>query len=259
MAYDAETRDQLIETVRRFVAERLRPIEAQVAEQDAVPDDVLEEMRELGLFGLSIPEEYGGLDLSMEDECLVAIELGRTQPGLPFRLRHQCRHRQPGPRHVRHRGAEAPSGCRSIATGEIVTSFALTEPEAGSDSAVGADPRRARRRCLRAQRHQAIHHQRQPGRPLHGDGPHRSRRRRARSGVSRLPGAARPAGPHRSASPRRRWASRARTSATSSSTMSACRRRTAWAARARASRWRCRCSTAAACISPPSAWASPSA
>src|SRR5580704_8219887 len=73
MALDLETRNQLIDTVRRFVAERLRPLESQVAENDAVPDDVIAEMRELGLYGLSIPEEYGGLDLSMEDECLVAV------------------------------------------------------------------------------------------------------------------------------------------------------------------------------------------
>ena len=66
--------------MRRFVAERLRPLEAKVAEDDAIPEDILAEMRGLGLYGLSIPEEYGGLDLSMEDECLVAIELGRTSP-----------------------------------------------------------------------------------------------------------------------------------------------------------------------------------
>ncbi len=49
MALDAETRDQLIDTVRRFVAERLRPIVAQVAEEDAVPAEILAEMRALGL------------------------------------------------------------------------------------------------------------------------------------------------------------------------------------------------------------------
>src|SRR5471030_295364 len=80
MALDAETRDQLIDTVRRFVAERLRPIEAQVSENDAVPDEIVEEMKALGLFGLSIPEEYGGLGLSMEEEVRVAFELGRTSP-----------------------------------------------------------------------------------------------------------------------------------------------------------------------------------
>ncbi|MEO8926653.1 MAG: acyl-CoA dehydrogenase family protein, partial [Caulobacteraceae bacterium] len=80
MALDTQTRDQLIDAVRRFVAERLRPIEAKVAADDAIPEDILAEMRGLGLYGLSIPEQYGGLDLSMEEECLVAIELGRASP-----------------------------------------------------------------------------------------------------------------------------------------------------------------------------------
>jgi acyl-CoA dehydrogenase len=134
MAYDADTRDQLIDMVRRFAAERLRPIEAQVAESDAIPDEILDEMKALGLYGLSIPEEYGGLDLSMEDECLVAIELGRVSPAfrsafgtnvgigsqglVMFGTQEQKRRWLP-----------------KIATGELVTSFALTEPEAGSDSA----------------------------------------------------------------------------------------------------------------------------
>src|SRR6201996_3530909 len=134
MALDTETREQLIDTVRRFVAERLRPLEAKVAEDDAMPDDLLEEMKGLGLYGLSIPEAYGGLDLSMEDECLVAVELGRTSPAfrsafgtnvgigsqglVMFGTEDQKQKYLPG-----------------IASGEIVTSFALTEPEAGSDSA----------------------------------------------------------------------------------------------------------------------------
>jgi acyl-CoA dehydrogenase len=134
MALDAETRDQLIDTVRRFVTERLRPLEAQVAEQDTMPPEVVEEMKGLGLFGLSIPGEYGGLDLSMEEECLVAVELGRTSPAfrssfgtnvgigsqglVMFGTDEQKQRYLPG-----------------IATGDIVTSFALTEPEAGSDSA----------------------------------------------------------------------------------------------------------------------------
>jgi acyl-CoA dehydrogenase len=134
MALDAETREQLIDTVRRFVAERLRPLEARVADDDAIPQDILDEMKGLGLYGLSIPEEYGGLDLSMEDECLVAVELGRTSPAfrsafgtnvgigsqglVMFGTEDQKQKYLPG-----------------IATGEIITSFALTEPEAGSDSA----------------------------------------------------------------------------------------------------------------------------
>ena len=134
MALDLETREQLIDTIRRFVSERLRPLEAKVAEEDEIPDEVIDEMRQLGLFGLSIPEEFGGLGLSMEDECLVGIEFGRTSPafrsafgtnvgigsqGLVMFGNEEQKHRWlPG-----------------IASGDIITSFALTEPEAGSDSA----------------------------------------------------------------------------------------------------------------------------
>src|SRR6201746_2441932 len=80
MPLDIETRDQLLDTVRRFVREKCVPIEAKVAEEDRVPDSVIAEMRELGLFGLSIPTEYGGLGLTMEEEVLVAMELGHTSP-----------------------------------------------------------------------------------------------------------------------------------------------------------------------------------
>jgi acyl-CoA dehydrogenase len=134
MALDTETRDQLIDTVRRFVAERLRPLEARIAEDDAIPEDILAEMRALGLYGLSIPEAYGGLDLSMEEECLVAIELGRTSPA--FRSAFGTNVGIGSQGLVMFGTAEQKAKwLPGIASGEIVTSFALTEPEAGSDSA----------------------------------------------------------------------------------------------------------------------------
>jgi acyl-CoA dehydrogenase len=134
MAYDAETRDQLVDAVRRFVAERLRPIEAQVAEDDAIPDDVLADMRALGLYGLTIPEEYGGLDLSMEDECLVGIELGRASPA--FRSAFGTNVGIGSQGLVMFGTPEQKAKwLPAIASGDLVTSFALTEPEAGSDSA----------------------------------------------------------------------------------------------------------------------------
>lgn len=134
MPLDMDTRTQLVDTVRRFVSERLRPLEAQVAEQDAVPEDVLEEMKGLGLYGLSIPGEYGGLDLSMEDECLVAIELGRTSPAFRSAFGTNV---GIGSQGLVMFGTEEQKAryLPGIASGEIVTSFALTEPEAGSDSA----------------------------------------------------------------------------------------------------------------------------
>ncbi|MGE5501883.1 MAG: acyl-CoA dehydrogenase family protein [Ignavibacteriales bacterium] len=134
MALETETRDQLIDTVRRFVTERLRPIEAEVAENNAVPEPVVQEMRELGLFGLSIPEEYGGLDLSMEDECLVVFELGRASPA--FRSEFGTNVGIGSQGLVMFGTPEQKAKyLPKIASGEIVTSFALTEPEAGSDSA----------------------------------------------------------------------------------------------------------------------------
>src|SRR4051812_50189630 len=80
MPLDADTFAALIETVRRFVAERPRPLEQKVADEDEVPADIVREMRDMGLFGLSIPEAYGGLGLTMSEEVRVALEFGRTTP-----------------------------------------------------------------------------------------------------------------------------------------------------------------------------------
>ena len=134
MALDLDTRDQLIDTVRRFVTERLRPLEAQVSENDAIPDDVIEEMKALGLYGLSIPAEFGGLDLTMEEEALVAVELGRTSPAFRSAFGTNV---GIGSQGLVMFGTDEQKAkyLPGIASGEIITSFALTEPEAGSDSA----------------------------------------------------------------------------------------------------------------------------
>jgi acyl-CoA dehydrogenase len=134
MALDPETFEALLDTVRRYVAERLRPLEARVAEEDQVPEDVVEEMREMGLFGLSIPEEYGGLGLSMTEEVRVALELGRTTPAFRSVFGTNV---GIGSQGLVIAGSEAQKAewLPRIASGEIITSFALTEPGAGSDSA----------------------------------------------------------------------------------------------------------------------------
>ena len=134
MAYDAETRDQLLAAVRRFVNERLRPLEAQVAREDEVPAALVDEMKALGLFGLSIPEAYGGLGLSMEEECLVALEIGRASPAFRSAFGTNV---GIGSQGLVMFGDDAQKArwLPGIASGETVTSFALTEPEAGSDSA----------------------------------------------------------------------------------------------------------------------------
>jgi acyl-CoA dehydrogenase len=134
MIRNQETLNSLLHTVSRFVRERLRPAESILAENDEIPPDIVEEMKALGLFGLSIPEAYGGLGLTMEEEVLVILEMGRTSPA--FRSLF---------------GTTVGVGSQSIlldgtpdqkshylpllARGDLIAAFALTEPDAGSDAA----------------------------------------------------------------------------------------------------------------------------
>ncbi len=133
MALDAETFDALIDTVRRFVAERLRPLEAEVEANDAIPDDVIREMKDMGLFGLSIAEEYGGLGLTMLEEAKVAIELGRTSPAFRSSFGTNVGIGSQG-LVMAGNDEQKAEWLPKIASGEIITSFALTEPDVGSDS-----------------------------------------------------------------------------------------------------------------------------
>ena len=133
MALDQDTLTQLLDTVERFVTERLRPLEHRVAEEDQVPEEVVAEMRELGLFGLSIPEEYGGLGLTMAEEAQVAFRLGRTSPA--FRSILGTNNGIGSQGLVIDGTAEQKARyLPRLASGEIIGSFALTEPEAGSDA-----------------------------------------------------------------------------------------------------------------------------
>ena len=133
MPLDPEIFDALLDGVRRFVAERLRPLEAQVEADDAIPDAVVQEMREMGLFGLSIAEEYGGLGLTMLEEAKVAMELGRTTPAFRSTFGTNV---GIGSQGLVMAGNEEQKAfwLPRIASGEVITSFALTEPDAGSDS-----------------------------------------------------------------------------------------------------------------------------
>lgn len=134
MALDLETRNQLIDTVRRFVRETCVPLEAKVSEEDRVPDAVIDEMRALGLFGISIPETYGGLGLTMEEEVLVAMELGHTSPAFRSVIGTNV---GIGSQGVVMFGSDEQKRewLPKLASGEIVASFCLTEPDAGSDAA----------------------------------------------------------------------------------------------------------------------------
>lgn len=134
MIRDQETLNQLIDVIARFVRERLVPAENQLAEEARVPADILQEMKDLGLFGLTIPEEYGGLGLTMEEEILVAIELGRTSPAFRSIL---GTNNGIGSAAIVFSGttAQKQKYLPKYASGEWISCFCLTEPEAGSDAA----------------------------------------------------------------------------------------------------------------------------
>ncbi|HEY0446368.1 MAG TPA: acyl-CoA dehydrogenase family protein [Allosphingosinicella sp.] len=131
---DSETFDLLRSTVRRFVEERLIPAEDRVEEEDAVPEEIVAEIRELGLFGLSIPEEYGGLGLTMAEEAAVVRELARASVAFRSVIGTTV---GIGSQGIVIDGTEAQKRewLPRLASGEAVSSFALTEPEAGSDAA----------------------------------------------------------------------------------------------------------------------------
>ncbi|EXL10642.1 hypothetical protein BG36_01470 [Aquamicrobium defluvii] len=80
MIRDTDLLGSLVETVCRFVRDRLMPAERRVEQENAIPPELIEEMKEMGLFGMSIPEAYGGLGLTMEEEVHVAFELCYASP-----------------------------------------------------------------------------------------------------------------------------------------------------------------------------------
>ena len=134
MIRDPQAFDEMLAAVRRFVREQCIPIENQVDRDDAIPEPVVEQMRRIGLFGHSIPEEYGGAGLTTEELARVNIEV--SQAATAFRARF---------------GGNTGIASESLivdgtdeqkrrwlprlASGEVTGCFALTEPEAGSDAA----------------------------------------------------------------------------------------------------------------------------
>jgi acyl-CoA dehydrogenase len=134
MIRDTETMNLLRDNIARFVRERLIPNEERVAESDEIPQDIVRDMKEMGLFGLTIPEAYGGLQLTMEEEVIAMFELGRASPAFRSLIGTTV---GIGSQGILLDGTEEQKALYlpRLATGEIIASFALTEPEAGSDAA----------------------------------------------------------------------------------------------------------------------------
>ena len=134
MIRDPETLQILLDSIRQFVTHELIPREEEVAETDQIPADIVEQMKAMGLFGLTIPEEFGGLGVTMEEEVNIAFELGRTSPA--FRS-YIGTNNGIGSIGILLDGTEEQKAhyLPKLAAGEYLSSFCLTEPDSGSDAA----------------------------------------------------------------------------------------------------------------------------
>ena len=122
---------EIVATVREFVDRDVIPVASDLDHRDEFPTALVETMKALGLFGTTIPEEYGGLGLGLDTYALILIELSRgwvTLPGImngsfiaAWMLRHHGTEEQ--------RQTLAPTA----RTGEVRAAFSMTEPHAGSD------------------------------------------------------------------------------------------------------------------------------
>ncbi len=126
--------EQIRHVVREFVESEVEPVAEQIEREDRIPEAVLDKAKELGLFGLSIPEEYGGVGLSMVGKTAVLEELGKTHNGFTSMI---GAHNGIGTVGIVELGTEEQKRrfLPKMATGEWIGAFALSEPEAGSNAA----------------------------------------------------------------------------------------------------------------------------
>lgn len=133
MIRDPQKLQNLLSHVHAFVRERWHPLESTVEQLDHVPDDVVNELRQKGFFGWSIPETYGGLGLSTEELILAAFELSQASVALRARVGTNT---GIGSEALVADGTEEQKQrwLPRMATGELTGCLALTEPDAGSEA-----------------------------------------------------------------------------------------------------------------------------
>src|SRR3984885_250964 len=123
---------ELVSLLRGFVRSEVMPAEAGIDESDEIPARLIQQAKEMGLYGYALPVEYGGLGLSVEQQVRVAIELGYTSPA--FRALFGTNNGIAGQVLVSAgTQQQRKQWLPRLASGEVVASFALTEPDAGSD------------------------------------------------------------------------------------------------------------------------------
>lgn len=129
---DDQDFDEILKAVRHFIREEVVPAEDLIEETDEIPESLRQQAKDMGLFGFAIPEEYGGLGLTMTQEVALYLELGWTTPA--FRSMFGTNNGIAGQVLVKAGTDEQKKDwLPKLASGEVTASFALTEPEAGSD------------------------------------------------------------------------------------------------------------------------------
>jgi acyl-CoA dehydrogenase len=133
---------EYLDTIRRFTNEKLKPIELLVDDEGGIPEPIVDQMRELGLFGMTIPRKYGGLELSTEQQVRATFEF--TQTSATFRSRFSTTLGLASQAILYNgRADQCDTYLPKLASGEWTGCFCLTEPGAGSDA--GGITTRARR------------------------------------------------------------------------------------------------------------------
>lgn len=120
--------------IRRFIRAEVDPRSRWIEENDEVPPDLIRKARELGLFGLTIPEEYGGIGLDLAGKCAVEEEMGKTNYGFATLIGNHTGISSAGIVAVGN-AEQKRKYLPRMASGEWIGAFALTEPQAGSDPA----------------------------------------------------------------------------------------------------------------------------
>ena len=133
MSLDNDSFSIFLDTIKKFVDNKLIPREEEVEQSNTIPEDIVEEMKNIGLFGISIPTEYGGSNLSMEQEVKLTFELGRASPAFRSIAGTNI---GIGSQTIVMSGTNNQKNkyLPKFAKGEIIGSFALTEPDSGSDA-----------------------------------------------------------------------------------------------------------------------------
>ena len=157
-AVDEAVRAEIIETVRTFVRREVIPVAAELERTDTFPTEIVEQMRDLGLFGVTIPEAYGGLGLDLLTYIGVIEELSYGWMSLTGIVNT---HTMAATLILTHGNEEQKRRwLPAMAAGERRGALSLSEPDAGSDTRNISLPRPAGRRRVRPQRHQGLGHQR---------------------------------------------------------------------------------------------------